>query len=136
MADSRSRGYAACCSACRSSPSATSARAPSISCPARRRPRLLLRAARTEIQIGRSLCGKLPVDVRLLLEFVVRVGGVDRGVERLLERGEVLLRDRLLERLPVLAEVLIDGVFVLRPHEGAHLEQADDLLVLELRHRP
>src|SRR5581483_3029672 len=57
-------------------------------------------------------------------------------LEGLLERGEVLGRDRPLERLPVLGHVLVERLLVLRAHEGAELHEALDLLVLEVRHRP
>src|SRR5262249_8276019 len=101
-----------------------------------REPLFLVAAPWPEIEIRRRDVGKLPLDVGLLLELVVRVGRFDGRGEGLLEPRKVLGRDRLLERFPVLGEVLVDGRLVLRPHEGAHLEQADDLLVLELRHGP
>src|SRR5262245_53717819 len=97
---------------------------------------LLRRTARPQVEIGRRRIGELPVDVRLLLQLVVGVGRFDSSLERAIERREVLLLDRRLERLPVLGEVLVDRGLVLWTHERAHLEEADDLLVLELGHRP
>src|SRR5262249_48728827 len=94
------------------------------------------RAARSQVETRRRLVGPPPVDVRLLLQLVVRVRGLDRGLKCAIERGEVLLLDGRLERLPVLRQVLVDRGLVLGAHERSHLEEADDLLVLELGHRP
>ncbi|TFG96328.1 MAG: hypothetical protein E4H11_03595, partial [Myxococcales bacterium] len=79
---------------------------------------------------------KLPADVGLFLLVVPGVRGIDGLVEGLLEGAPVLGLDRLLERRPVVAQVLLERGLVLRPRVGAELEELLRLLPLVHRVRP
>src|SRR5436190_5753864 len=92
--------------------------------------------ARREVEVGRRRVGELPLDVGLVAQLVKRVGRFHRFVERSLDGGEILPGDRLLERLPVLGEELVQVLLVLGPREGGELHEAADLLRLEARERP
>src|SRR5262249_57851400 len=87
-------------------------------------------AARRQVEVRRRVVRQLPADVGLLLLLVPGVGRVDRPVEGLLEGRPVLRLDRLLERRPVVAEVLLDRRLVLRPRVGTELEELLRLLPL------
>src|SRR5262249_21435348 len=65
-------------------------------------------SAWSQVEVGWRSLRKPPVDVGLLLELVIGVCRLDRSGEGLLEHGKVLVRDGLLERLPILCQILVD----------------------------